>query len=73
MSVLNEIDLGKAEYGNAEIIRGNIAREFWNWYEEHREDKIISIGFLFIRKTLRVKDIRFVFVMLFGDPPPLEV
>ena len=67
MAVLSQINLKEAELStNVDFIKSLIAREFWIWYEQHKEDKIVSVGFLFLRKTVRVRNIKFVFELLFG-------
>lgn len=67
MSVLAKINLKEAETSqNVAFIKLLIAREFWKWYEEHQNDKIVKLKILFISKTVRVKDIKFVFELLFG-------
>lgn len=52
----------------AAILQG-IKKDMWKWWEDHREDEVVTFGFLFIRKTFRVKDLKFLFVLLFGDKP----
>ncbi len=42
---------------------------FWNWYHVHANDRILSVGWWIIKKTVRVKDLYSVFVMLFGSEP----
>lgn len=67
MAVLNQLNLKEAGISSdVAFIKSLIAREFWAWFELHKEDKIISIGIWFLRKTVRVRDIRSVFELLFG-------
>lgn len=42
---------------------------FWGWYDAHSNDKILTVGLWFLRKTIRVRDVRMVFVLLFGEHP----
>ena len=51
-----------------DIAKKVIAKEFWLWYALHAGDKIYGFKFFIFSKTIRVSDIRFVFVMLFGEP-----
>lgn len=51
------------------MIQSAVAKFFWAWYHLHENDKIVSIGWWFIKKTVRVKDIHGIFVLLFGPEP----
>lgn len=50
-------------------IEAVVAKLFWGWYEKHKDLKLVSVGWWFIRKTVRVSDLRSVFEMLFGPEP----
>lgn len=73
MSVLSEMNvkaLSNLEESKINIIKLGLAREFWKWYMNHKEDEILSISVLFISvKKVRVKNIKFVFELLFGHMP----
>ena len=45
-----------------------IAKEFWAWYANHYNDTVKIFRVWFIRKTVRISDLRPVFVLLLGDP-----
>jgi len=45
----------------------------WRWFHQHSRDKILKTRVLFISVTLLVKDVKPVFVALFGtDPGPVS-
>lgn len=52
-------------------IRSLIAREFWAWYTEHKEDTLAKVGFLFVSFTVKIKSAKFIFEALLG-PQPVE-
>lgn len=42
---------------------------FWRWYHEHRRDVIIKRKVIIFSVTIRVEDLRPLFVSLFGEQP----
>ena len=50
------------------IAKELLAKEIWAWYAAHYNDVIYVIRFWVIRHSIRVSDIRPIFVKLFGDP-----
>jgi hypothetical protein len=54
------------------LIKATVAKFFWTWYHQHENDKIVSIGWWIIKKTVRVRDIHGVFVLLFGEETQSE-
>jgi hypothetical protein len=42
---------------------------FWQWYHDHADDMIIKRKILFLRVTIRVRDLYPLFVQLFGPEP----
>ena len=49
------------------VIKQSLSWAFWTqWYPDHKDDKIARILFL---KTVRVRDVKFVFVIIFGSDP----
>lgn len=47
-------------------LRRKIASEFWEWYQEHKDEAIKSRQLLLWRVTIRVRDLKGIFVQLFG-------
>lgn len=43
-----------------------LATYFWQWFRAHAEDKIASRKILFISLSVRVRDLRGLFLSLFG-------
>lgn len=39
---------------------------FWKWFDLHAEDKVVSLGVLILRVTVRVKHLHPLWVILFG-------
>lgn len=69
MAIIQELDLTGIQ--NPQLrdgIRSIMAREFWNWFHQHQDDKVTTIKVWFLSKTVRVRDLRQIFVMLFGEP-----
>ena len=50
-------------------IRPLIAELFWQWFHDNYDDKLTIIRFWIIRKTIYVRDLHDVFVILFGPEP----
>lgn len=71
MAVLDQAKFSMLNEMQAEQSKIDLAIFFWAWFHEHMEDKIVSINLLFIHKTVRVKNIKGIFEMLFG--PELTV
>ena len=66
MSVLSELSIvgNNAQVG---VVKKALAWAFWTqWYPAHMDDVVAKI---WIVKTVRVRDVRFVFVLVFGPPP----
>lgn len=68
MAVLDLIDtneVANATY-NPELIRQTIGKFFWLWFDQHIDDEVTTVSFWFIHRTIRVRDLREVFILLFG-------
>jgi hypothetical protein len=39
---------------------------FWPWYERHKKDKLISVGWAFIKFSVTIEMLKPFFEMLFG-------
>lgn len=48
-------------------IKEAISRQAWGWYYVHQAEEIISRKVLFWRVTIYVRDLRPLFVKLFGE------
>ncbi len=46
-----------------------VGKLFWKWYRDHEQDKLLSVGWWFIKKTVRVHDLHGLFELLFGKEP----
>lgn len=64
---LNSPALGNAAVANQDAIKEFIAEYFWRWYDVHLDDRIITVKILIFNKTIRVRDLESLFVMLFGN------
>lgn len=77
MAVLNQFNVNDVSNATGqqvsplvvEQVKESLGVFFWNWYKFHQEDKIITINFFIFSKTVRVKNIKEIFKLLFGDPP----
>lgn len=70
LSVLYSIDLAEAKNNDiTDEIRKIIAKQFWGWLLQHWEDKLVTVKILIFNKTVRVRDLESLFVLLFGPKP----
>lgn len=68
MSALQNAQLSGA--GAAQLTpiqRAALAAVFWEWYRAHSDDVIVKRKIVVFSVTIRVKDLRGLFVMLFGE------
>jgi len=63
--ILHEHEISQLEGRSAGQISDSIQKAGWRWFNAHKDDVIISKLFGII--TVRVKDLRFLFVLLFGE------
>jgi len=68
MAYIDQIQISGITSGVVNIARRSFAVELWKWYEEHRNDKITAIKVWFINVKIHVRDVRPLFVILFGEP-----
>lgn len=77
MSVLRQEfeNLGGAQrFGvSFDLIQVIVAPLAWRWYRAHENDVLLSVGKWFIRFNVRVRDLRPLFVTLFGEEPNAQV
>jgi hypothetical protein len=66
MSALNSFSAA-GNSASSEIIRGAIAAHFWTWFAAHQDDQIARVKVVFFSVTIRVRTVRPLFVMLFGE------
>lgn len=65
--VLDELDLSEvAQESNTDRLKFIIAGLFWTWYDANKDDKLVTIRKWFISKTIYLRDLEGVFVLLFG-------
>lgn len=50
-----------------DAVREDLRGFFWRWYEEHRDDVLVRRRVLFWTLVIRVRDLEFLFEMLFGS------
>ena len=58
-----------APFNTAVVIPDSWKSAFWKWYDAHAHDVILKKGFLVFKITVEVKDIEFIFILLFGAHP----
>lgn len=58
--------LHDAQKQGANIDIGFLNVFFWNWYAEHREDRIVKLNVFIFSVTVKVKHLDPLFSMLFG-------
>jgi hypothetical protein len=50
-----------------DILRKLVSAEFWRWYNAHSDQQLTKVKVWIFSKTVRVKDIRPLFELLFGE------
>lgn len=65
MAVLDEISVD----GQTSAILSFVAKAFWDWFDNHQDQKVKTIKIWFISKTVYVRDLRDIFTLLFGAHP----
>lgn len=71
MSVLNEALTASGSPQDVDAIEAQInylGGYFWTWYEQHQNDRIADVKFLFINVGVKVYHLRTLFLLLFGPP-----
>lgn len=61
-----ESHISAAETDKVRAVEDAIAKIMWAWFDKNLDRKITSIKFWFISRTIFVRDLRAVFVALFG-------
>lgn len=64
--LVNELPAGV----NVSLILAILGKFFWKWYYVNHNDTIVKRKVLFFNVTIKVKDLKSLFVSLFGAPPP---
>lgn len=68
MAAIDDIDLTSVASSPAvKEIRKELAFLFWGWYALHQDNKVIKVKIWFISRQIRLRDLRDVFVMIFGE------
>lgn len=69
MAALEELDVSSIQgTGNEALIKEFISKLFWAWFFSNQDRKITTIHWWIFNKTLYVRDIEGVFILLFGNP-----
>lgn len=72
MAIVHELNLNAVAHATDQrIIRELLGSIFWSWFFVNEDRVLTTIRWWVIRKTFRVRDLRDVFVLLFGDPPAM--
>lgn len=68
--VLDELPLEEiAPETTTDNIKRFLALMFWNWYQVNQDDKLVRIDYWIFHKTMKVRDLKPVFELLFGPQP----
>jgi len=68
MAAIDEMDL--SDFGPLKVYARQVMNElFWNWYDLNKERRVTTLKVWFIRKSVYVRDLHSVFVLLVGDHP----
>lgn len=68
MAAIHEVDLGNLAgvYPSGDSWREFVANAFWAWFHDHRDDRVTTVRVWFFSKTLYVRDLYQIFILLFG-------
>lgn len=70
MAALDEMAVGRLSSATSpDIIKQIINEMFWNWYVLYQNKKVTTVKVWFISKTIYVRDLESVFVLLVGPNP----
>lgn len=70
MAALDEMAVGRLSTETSpDTIKRIINEMFWNWYILHQNNKVTTVKVWFIKKTVYVRDLESVFVLLVGPNP----
>ena len=79
MAALDEVRINRGAATNADlagidpavfsIVKSYIAAELWKWFAVHQNQAVKTINFWFIHRTIYVRDLRQVFVLILGPDP----
>ena len=65
MAAIHEVRVASTS-GASEVDKTALAAALWQWLRQHRNDKVYTINFWIIRKTLTFGDLFPVFTMILG-------
>ena len=51
------------------IDKGLVTDALWAWIDAHRDQKVWTVSFWFIKKTFTINDLRPVFALILGPDP----
>lgn len=67
MAALDEINTQELEpETTSDIVKDAISKLFWSWYHANLDRPVTTVKVWFIRKQVRVKDLKAIFELLFG-------
>lgn len=67
MAALDDIQVKYLDVDtDEEVVRARISALFWGWYEENMDQVVTKVDLFIFKKTVKVRDIRPIFEMLFG-------
>ena len=70
MAALDQVDFSKASIlSDQSFLRELIGEAFWKWFVANSYVRVTTIRVWIIRRDVYVKDLEFLFELLFGPPP----
>lgn len=64
MAAIHEVQLSAT--GTSGVDKSAVAAALWKWLRQHKDDKVYTINFWIIRKTLTFGDLFPVFTLILG-------
>ena len=69
MAVIDEVSTAARDGIGDDVLdwfRSVTAVKMWEWYDEHRDEVIFEVGVWFLKYRVRIRDVKQLFVILFG-------
>jgi len=69
LDLVDEFGIGDTFGALKDWFRDLTAIRAWLWYDEHRDDSLVTVGVWILRYHVKVRHVKSLFVKLFGERP----
>lgn len=68
MPAIDQIDVQPVLHvtDDATAVKEVVASLFWQWFHDHQDNKVTTVHIWFFSKTLYIRDLHEIFILLFG-------